>query len=127
MSNKYSQNQLPIIEIEGGRLYQRQLNGNYYFEYSAERGRQRRSTGTNILSAAMLQVERYVKHGFPDCRTEIKPGFRELHLIIDDELQQKLIDPKTARTYKEKLYLLEEYLGGEKPSVVDMRSAKAVS
>ena len=128
MSQHYSENkrsvQQPVIEVQGGRLYQRQFNGNYYFESSQEAGRQRRSTGTNVLSAALLQAERYVLHGLPSHRVEIQPGLRELHKLLDDECREGVIDPKTAKSYKEKLYLLEEFLGGENPPVVHLVDIK---
>ncbi len=119
MSQDQNTNSLPSMAVKGGRLYQRKVNGNYYFETLEPSGsRKRRSTGTNVLAAAIQQVERYVKHGFPDCQTEIKPGLRELHLILDEELEQGILDNKTVRTYKEKLNLLEEFLHGEAHSLI---------
>lgn len=97
-----------VIELPEGRLYQRRAGGNFHLQITVRGKMLRKTTGTNDVTKAIKQVERYRAHGIP-AEAETLPTLDHLRRLIHGEAEAGRLNAKTAWTYEDKLNLLQQF------------------
>lgn len=97
-----------VIELPDGKLYQRRAGGNFHLQMTVRGKMLRKTTGTNDVTKAIKQVERYRTHGIP-AEAETLPTLDHLRSLIHSEAEAGVLNRKTAWTYEDKLNLLQQF------------------